>query len=294
MENKPAYLEALDIVTEVAKVGIQETDLIILGEKVLLSPLTGDEEQVLKSGNVSLNTFIKQFNKILFSKIENREETSFTDYETFLKLLTPQDKAMLIFALSLSSFQNLGVVGAKCNKCETEYPAEIIPEQLWHPDSVPTQWDKVDSEGNIINPFEYSEIQEFLDGKLQFELCLPTEFNRIKIMDLMEKNGSQNPEVDDAGIFKVIDTISFFTKRIIIKKGKKSTVLEDLETEIYPFLHNLPGKVKDIIFDEIDLTLFDKYMPKLYQESRCSKCGTINKLDVNIERDFFRKALLSF
>lgn len=288
MENQK-YLEALNTVQEIAHIGLQETDLIMIKGSAQVAPLTGEDETVLKSANTKLSTFLKQFNKILYEKIVNKEEIpEFDSFENYLHNLTPQDKALLIFALSLSSFQKLGVVSGTCEKCETKFPVDILPEELWHEDSLQKIWDKE------VSPFEYTEIQTFLNDSLQFEFGIPNEYTRIQIMELIEQNSAGNTE-DDQIDFQLIDTISFFCRKIIIKKPgkKKDIVLTDTVTEIYPFLHELPTKVKDIIFETVDLTIFDEYMPKLYQEARCPKCGHINPIPVEIESLFFRRSLLT-
>ena len=166
-DNRPAFMDALDKVSKLANINSQETDLVILKEKVEVLPLAGDEEQALKTGNITLGTFIKNFNKLLFSKLKLQEDTQFKDYETFLKLLTPQDKALLIYAFSLSSFKKLGTVGKVCDHCNQEFPVDIIPEELWHKDSVPSPWD------HEVEPFNYRVTQTFLDGALEIYFKLP-------------------------------------------------------------------------------------------------------------------------
>lgn len=289
-ETRPAFMDALDKVSKLANINSQETDLVIVREKVEVLPLAGDEEQALKTGNITLSTFIKNFNKLLFSKLKLQENTQFKDYETFLKLLTPQDKALLIYAFSLSSFKKLGTVGKICEHCEQEFPVDIIPEELWHKDSAPKAWDKGE------NPFDYRVPQVFLDGALEIYFKLPTEFDRIRLMDMLENNIKDNLETSGS-TFSVLDTIAFFCDKIVIidADGKgKNQELTDLTEEIFPFLHNLPAKIKDDVFDSVDLEIFDDYMPNLYQEAKCTRCHKNNKVIVNIETEFFRKAVLLF
>jgi len=285
-QNRPAYMNALDKISTLANVGVQETDLVILkGHKAILAPLTGAEEQELKSANVNMLTFLKAFDKILYVKLINKEELGIKTFEDFVKKLTPQDKTLMVLALSLSSFSKLGFVNTVCTNCGNEYPVEVKPEELWHEDSLETVWDKEE------DPFEYTETQKFLDGNLIFDLGLPTEDVRLQVMQQVLKKNPEDTELT------IMDTVAFFIKRITIKDGikkGKNLVLEDIKKDILPFLQDLPTKVKDLILNDIDLTIFDKYMPKLYQESRCTRCTTINKTDINIENEFFRKALQLF
>lgn len=285
--TRPAFMDALDKVSKLANINSQETDLVIIKEKVEVMPLAGDEEQALKTGNVTLGKFIKNFNKLLFSKLTLQEDTQFKDYETFLKLLTPQDKALLIYAFSLSSFKKLGTVGKVCDHCDQEFPVDVIPEELWHNDSAPEPWEHGD------NPFDYRVPQVFLNGSLEIYFKLPTEYDRIQLMDMLENNIKSNLETT-GNTFSVLDTIAFFCDKIIIVDGDKNTELTDLTKEIFPFLHNLPAKIKDDVYETVDLEIFDKYMPNLYQETRCSRCHKENKVTINIETEFFRKAVLLF
>ncbi len=288
--TRPAFMDALDKVSKLANINSQETDLVIVREKVEVMPLAGDEEQALKTGNVTLSKFIKNFNQLLFDKLKLQDDTQFKDYETFLKLLTPQDKALLIYAFSLSSFKKLGTIGKICEHCDQEFPVDVIPEELWHDDSAPAAWEHGD------NPFDYRVPQVFLDGALEIYFKLPTEYDRIQLMDMLENNIKDNLDATGS-TFSVLDTIAFFCDKIIIidadKKGK-NTELTNLTEEIFPFLHNLPAKIKDDVYEIVDLEIFDKYMPNLYQKARCSRCHKENKVSVNIETEFFRKAVLLF
>jgi len=283
--KKPNYLVAIDALSSMAHIGLQETDLIMIKGKARIRPLTGFEEQQLKSANTSLNTFLKAFDKVLYEVIENKEELDIESFNDFLEKLTPQDKALMIYALALNSFSKLGDVPVLCEECNHEYPAEVKPEELLHSDSITKTWDK-----DI--PFEdYSVTQTFMNGAIEIEIGIPTEAKRIRIMDLI-----QNKKGKAEDNFLMIDTILFFSKKITIKTSKKGkgTELIDIESELFPFIENLPAKIKDEILEDMDLTVFDDYMPRFYQESRCPQCTHINKSDVNIENDFFRKSLQVF
>jgi len=288
-QEVPSFVKALNKINSLSNINAQETDLVILKEKVSVSPITGKEEQILKTGNVTLNTFIKNFNKLLYDKCQFPAGSKITSYEVFLEKLTPQDKALLIYALSLSTFENLGTVGHICEHCEEKFPVDIKPEELWHDDSVPAPWDLTKGKKS---PFDYICTQKLLGGNLIFNLKLPTEKDRLKLMDFLEGKIEKNMESNN-GIFGIIETISFLTSSIIVPNDDgEDEVLEDLENEIIPFLQNLPFKIKDIVLNEIDLTIFDKYMPKLYQIASCTRCHKSNKIPVNIETSFFRKSLL--
>jgi len=275
----PNYMDALNQLEQHKEINSQEVSLVILKDKAILDPITGEDEMHLKSGNFTLSTFIKKFNEVLFEKTKFAK-TKIKDFPEFLSKLTPQDKSLLVYALSLSSFDNLGTIGTVCEHCEEKTPVDIKPAELWHSDSAPKIWDLSK------DPFAYKNIQTFLDGNLEFEITLPTEDYRLKIMDIMDKRN----ELKD-GSFGIIESISFLTTKITVK-GKEDKVLTDLESEILPFLQNLPLKIKDIVLAEVDLTIFDKYMPNFYQEAPCTKCHKINKVSVNIESTFFRKSLL--
>jgi len=288
MDNTQKVQTAIDSLIGQLDIYTQETDLVMLREKVEVSPLTGNEELLIKTKNVTLNTFIKNFNELLYSKCKFSKKSKVKSYETFLKYLTPHDKALLIYALSLSTFDNLGTIGHVCEHCEEKFPVDIKSEELWHDDSAPEIWDHSES------PFEYIDRQSVLNSHLTFNLKIPNEADRLKLMDFLEGKIEQNMD-ERQNAFSLIETVSFLTSSIIIsgsEKDPEDKVLEDLETEILPFLKNLPLKIKDAVLSELDLNVFDKYMPKLYQTSVCTRCHKLNNIPVNIETSFFRKSLL--
>jgi len=276
---------ALNKLNDLTGVNAQETDLVILKEKVLVAPLTGTEEQVLKTANSTINTFVKNFNELLYNKCTFPKRSKIKSYEDFLKYLTPQDKSLLIFAMALSSFDNLGTIEHQCEHCGEKFPLDIKPDQLWHEDSAPHPWDLNK------DPFNYIDSQVVLDGKLQFDLKLPTEEDRLKLMDFLDNKIDQNMETN-SGLFSIIDTLAFLTKKIIIGANIDDPEVISNQNEIIEFLQNLPLKVKDAVINQINLEVFDKYMPALYQNSLCTRCHKPNKVPINIEITFFRKSLL--
>ena len=72
-----SYLKALENVSKLAGINKQETDLVLLREKVIVYPSSGSDEQFLKTGNTSINTFIlNHLDVIFYSQLPNNCSTS--------------------------------------------------------------------------------------------------------------------------------------------------------------------------------------------------------------------------
>ena len=63
----PKYMDALNKIISIADIRSIETELPILNTKVEVSPLTGQEEQALKTASVSPEAFLKKINELLFN-----------------------------------------------------------------------------------------------------------------------------------------------------------------------------------------------------------------------------------
>jgi hypothetical protein len=88
-----------------------------------------------------------------------------------------------------------------------------------------------------------------------------------------------------------LDVLAFFTRSITVGEPGNQVVLTDLARDIYPFLKGLNPKIADAVRSNIDLGMFDEYMPKFYIEKECSSCGATMEINTDPELLFFRKGL---
>jgi len=280
----PKYLSALDSVVSMADIRSIEAQLPILKCKVEVSPLTGLEEQALRTAAVSPASFLKKINELLFNhtKFSDREYTSFN---TFLTELYPPDKSILIWALLSASYLVLPTMEKVCSACEETYIVDGNPEELVHDDTLKNIWDHEDT------PDAYVETQYALDGHLGFEIGMPSERDRLVLTEMINPEKAKENLSKTGGLMSYADNMVFFTKAIMVGQTDDRIVLTDTKQDIFPFLHNLPPKISDAVKNNIDLDIFNKYMPEFYLNTVCSHCLEKEKIVVDPEIAFFRKAI---
>jgi ribosomal protein S27E len=280
----PKYLEAITAINEVADIKAIEIELPTLRDQATVSPLTGIEEQSLRTASISPSAFLKRMNEILFDHTKF-EKTSFTDFGDFLKNIYAPDRALLTFALLVSSYIVLPEIEVKCEKCGENNIVEKTPDELFHPDTITKIWDKP------LPPSEYTESQEILDGHIIIEFGMPSEFQRLVVLKLMSPNDIQENVQQTGELTTFIETLAFLTRKIIVNSPEGQIILTDLAQDIFPFLQKLPPKISDAIKQKVKVDIFDEYMPNFYLETVCSHCGHEQKVEVDVEMLFFRKTM---
>lgn len=280
----PKYLEALDSVIGMADIRAIETELPILKTKVEVTPLTGKEEQALRTAAVSPESFLKKIDELLFNhtKFNNYE---FTSYHDFLANLFPPDKSILIWALMSSSYIVLPTVEKECGSCGERYMLDASPNDLIQQDTIKKIWDK------DLPPTQFTVAQDVLDGYITFELAMPSERDRLIVTQLVNPEQAKDNVNETGGLLSYTDNLVFFTKVLSIGEKDSRIVLTDVVQDVYPFLNNLPPKISDAVKNQIDLTIFDEYMPRFYLKTNCKHCRVEEEIDVDPEIAFFRKAI---
>lgn len=280
----PKYLSALDHVLEVADIRSIEVELPMLRTKAEVRPLTGEEEIALKTAAVSPASFLKKMDEILFThtKFADKHYEAYTD---FLSDLYPPDKSMLIWALMTASYLVLPTLETTCDACGESYFIDAAPSDMLHEDSIEEIWNEP------VSVKDYVEIQTILGGYITFELSMPSEKDRLVITGLINPDKAKENAKKTGGILSYTDNLVFFTKTITVGKGDDRIVMVDVVQDIYPFMKNLPPKVADAVKNEIDVTIFNKYMPNFYINTVCKHCGNKEVVAIDPELAFFRKAL---
>jgi len=285
MVQGPKYMDALQHVLEVADIRSIETELPILRTKAEIKPLTGEEEIALRSAAVSPETFLKKLDEILF-KHTTFSNFEFASYQEFLSNLFPPDKSMLIWALMTASYLVLPTLEKECESCKQNYLIDANPADMLHQDSLPKVWDKE------LPPSEYREIQPVLDGYMIFELGMPSEKDRLVITKLVNPAEAKENLERTGGLLSYADNLSFFVKTIVVGDGPDRIVLTDVIQDIHPFLKQLPPKIADAVRNEVDVSVFDEYLPRFYLKTTCTHCGHKEEIDLDPEIAFFRKTVL--
>jgi len=280
----PKYMSALDSIMKVADIRSIETELPILKVKVEVSPLSGEEEMALKTAAVSPESFLKKIDELLF-KHATFKDFDFKSYDDFLSNLYPPDKSMLIWALMTASYLVLPTLETICGECGERYVIEASPEEMFQTDTVEKVWD------NPLTVNEYVDVQTVLDGYLTFEITMPSEKDRLIITKLVNPQKAKENMEKTGNILSYMDNLIFFTKSVVVGTDSERIVLTDVIQDIYPFLKSLPPKIQDVIKHDIDVDIFDKYMPRFYVKTQCTHCGAKEELDLDPELAFFRKAV---
>jgi hypothetical protein len=277
-------MEALNNVTTVADIRSIESELPILKTKVEVTPLTGAEEQALKTSAVSPESFLKKLDELLFHHT-NFQNVEFESYNQFLANIFPPDKSILIWALLSSTYLVLPTMEKECGSCGESYLVDAAPTDLIHEDTITRIWD------SELPPTEDRVIQSALDGYLVFELGMPSERDKLIVSRLLNPEQAKDNISQTGGLLSYVDNLIFFTKTIVVGEGNEKIVLTDLIQDIAPFLRNLPPKVADAVKNQIDLEIYGDYMPIFYLNTTCTKCGNQERIDVDPEIAFFRKTV---
>lgn len=286
MQLGPKYLSALEKVDSLSGIRAVSVELPILGTTVSVAPMSGQEEQEIRTSSSDPETFLNGINKILFSH-STFNNLQFESYDDFLNNFYPSDKSLMIWALLASSYSTLPTMRKQCGKCGEIYEVSLKPEDVMKPDGLPSPWDKDQ------NPKEFRIHKEILDGHIQFELGLPSEKDRMTMAALYNAAQIKNNINQTGNILSYVDNLTFFIKKIVIKDDQ-DIVLTNMVQDIYPFMSNLSPKIKDMIQDEITLTEFDDYTTTFYEDVTCDHCGNPEKIEIVPEVEFFRKALSAY
>ncbi len=280
----PKYLDALsqlDSITNTKAISIQ---LPMSLRKVEMTAITGIEEQALKTASVSPEAFLKKLNELLYTHVvyTDSEKPTFSD---FLGSVYPPDKSALIWGLLSASYVVLPELERDCDICGEPYIMKNVPNDLIHEDTFEKIWDKE------LSPADYTVQQKTFNGFITFEFGIPTEKDRLLITNMMHPESIKENISKEGNILTGLEVLTFFTRSIVVGDPGEQTVLTDLSQDIYPFIQNLSPKIADGIKSEVDLSIFDEYMPNFYVDSVCDHCGTSQKVEVDVEMTFFRKSL---
>ncbi len=280
----PKYLDALSQLKTLEDTRAISVQLPMSLKTVEMTAITGVEEQALKTASVAPETFLKKLNELLYTHTTfmNGDKPTFSE---FLDGIYPPDKAALIWGLLSSSYVVLPELERECTSCGSNYLIKSTPKELIHEDTFQKIWD------HELSPAEFTVKQEAFNGYVTFEFGVPTEKDRIVITSLLQPEDIKNNVSKEGTILTQLDMLTFFTRSITVGDPGEETVLTDLTQDIYPFVRNLSPKIADGIRSEIDLSIFDEYMPNFYIETPCTHCGVTQKAEVDIELIYFRKSL---
>ena len=280
----PKFLEALTSITDLADIHAVELELPLLRTKVEVTPLTGEEELALKTAAVTPESFLNKLDELIF-KHSSFKGIEFENYLDFLENIYPPDKSMLVWGLLNATYMILPSMEITCNSCGENNIVEAAPAEMLHTDTIKNLWD------NPLHPREYIAVQKLLDGKLVFSLSMPSERKRLEISKIITAADAKKNVQQNNNFANYMDNILFFIVSVAVGEGKDAIIMTDIIQDIKPFLKNLPPKISDVIKNELDLMIFDEYLPNFYITTKCKHCGAEEDISVDPELTFFRKSL---
>lgn len=289
-ENKTKpnnVLSALNILDSLCNWRETEIELPMLKIKVLVKPLKGIEELRLRSLKATGETFIRTFNEILFDHLDFQGKVKFKDFEDFISHLGTADKSMLVYGLLFASFTELGDREFECPHCKVNNIYELKPEEMIHNDTIPEKWEKK----TLFT--DYREDVEIVPG-FNIKLGFATEKNSLDILSTVNDIKIEETLADYNNLYDNLRLMVMFIKELKITTQTEEFILQDLKTEILPFILKLKNLniLEKLILKISEKDIFSKYNPNFYVKRNCKniECGKEFTWVVNPEIEFFRKA----
>jgi len=297
--------EALTVLEEELEIESIEIYLPGIKENVIITPLTAEEDLILKTTNISFYTYMQKLNKLIathsYIKGKNLLEI-YGSIESFLANILPTDKSLLIFALSKNSFTNLSEYPMNCENCGKEFIANSDVKNL-----------DFEFKDEVINVdfYNYKITQELLNGVIELDLGFNPEYIRDFIMKTESENDIKENIEQNNILLNMINNIAYFIKELRVykkdgraKNGKKlvSTFTNEIEIkdkkyifdktiELIKFLRGMPLKTKQVFINKVDLTELSNKSPEFFILETCPYCSHVHRNILSPEIEFFRKAL---
>ena len=291
--GQPSYIKALEFTNKVIARETSGKLSMLKDVTVTMSPLTGADDLKLKTVRTDLRTFNRFINELIYShgKFDGIE---FIDFEDFLSKFSIPDKQIALALLMDASYQTLPEVGTICPKCETVNNIEPRVSIMFnYEDTKIPVWDH--EEPFYEKVFE-KVIQLGSTGKIKVGIKFATEAERDKIFSMMSLDTAKKNLLNSGGLLDSTDTLLMFVEYIIVEgkdpeTGEKTKIeLRDKLMDIQGFLNRVPLEIHDQINEFINET-FSDYYPQFYHPVTCKECGEDYKWAIDIETEFFRKAV---
>jgi len=290
---------ALQLLEEEILLESVEIYLPALKENVVIKPLKSIEELNLKTQNLAFDTFLRQINILLLTKTHIKNiplSNYFKTIEEFEEKILPVDRLLLVFGLIKNSFDKLAEFSMVCENCQREFLASPSVKNLEFKFNI--------TKDELVNTDYYNLkfTQSFLNGKLEIDFGFNPESVRMKLLSMKSNNQIKETVEETDNVLDTIDNLVMFIKAIRVfkedkrtKEGRRLVAEITYENEgfyeIFKFIHDMPMKIRDIVLNESDLTVLEKYSPLFVVKEACPYCGHIHELDSSPEIEFFRKAL---
>ena len=281
----------LDTIQKISQIKKMESSLPIAKKVITITPLTVGDDLALRTSITSPSGYDREIIKLLHEKVEfvDGERTYKEKYQTFVRQISNIDKILMIWALYKVTYESLGNRDINCPKCKEKFKNEIFVEELLQPDSFKL-WEEEAPFYEYVYPIEI-EYEKF---KFEFDTVIPSMSRYNSILGMVSTAEIQK-NLDSIGqIFTKAMQMTLLTKTIRIKLiDNPSEVVEtsSIQEILISFKRHIPEIVSEDFYDKYN-EKFEKYLPRFYKKLTCPNCGYSFDYEVDIETEFFRRAIL--
>lgn len=301
MDNGLGISPFLSVAQNACSVRKIETILPIACLPVVVSPLMTGDDLDLRSAVVSPVNYDRQLCKI-FHKHTKIEDPSIMEshisFQDFCSRISNIDKLSLMWGLYKASYDYLAKERSiTCNnsECGEKFKVDIYLDDLIHDDTY-IPWNEKDPDGNNVHftnfyhPFKI----DYENVEYHFLTKLPSIEDNNMLLGMISIDTLQY-NLDTIGeIYTKPQLIASTTQsmRIVSKDGTFEPTETDNIQEILMALQSCtPYSISEEYFKQYDQK-FKKYVPKFYKMVKCPHCSKEFNYNVDMELEFFRRAIL--
>lgn len=283
----------LDVALSIQKIKKFEMAMPIIKKMGLVTPLLVGDDLALKSTISSPQSYDREMTQLIYKHLEVIEEDNNRKpgtYEEFIKNLSNIDKICLIYAIYKVTYETFGKRKVKCTKagCDREFEVDFVADDLIHDDTF-TPWE----EEQPFNEYTYDIAIPYDDFTYTFGTRLPSIKDHNSVLNFISTEDIQLHIQKIGNLFALPEQMALLTRYIKIKKtgqADSEVMTNNLQEILVTFNSAIPKKIQDRFFREYNAK-FNKYNPKFYKIIQCPVCGETEERVVNIELEFFRRAV---
>jgi len=284
-QGQPAFMKALDVTRQVVARQVGGKLPMYPNVTVNVTPLTGADDLKLKTMRSDLASFTKTINTLLLEHT-TFEGLKIDSLEDFQQKITAPDKQMLLALLLDASYKTLPKRDYVCPQCK-----EITSHELAIADILTYEKTEIHPWEEDKPVYEKTFTKKMFDDHLEVTIKYTTEKDRLQVYETISNDKVRNSLLKTNQILDSTDTLLMFVQEITIYPEKgEPIVLRNKVLDIKGYLDHSPLEVHDAITHFID-EVFDKYVQKYRAPLTCGSCGHKYDIVIDIENEFFRKAL---
>jgi hypothetical protein len=278
----------LSIAQSIKNIRMTEMILPIARKSATVSTFLLGDHTSLRTALLSPQNYDREMTKCLYKHttiIDDGQEVDMS-YDDLISKISNIDKICLIWACYKATYKELGIREIICQKCKQKTKYTITLDELIQEDSI-TLWEEelpsfYEYFHSIVVPYENK--YEYV-----FETSIPTIFRYNQVLGMLSIEKIRE-NLESNVVLSPSEELSVLINKLTIKEEGKTIASSSLLVDILTVLESaIPSEVSDELRKQYD-EKFAKYVPKFYTNLSCS-CGFVNKYNVDIETEFFRRTL---